>query len=283
MNYEAALKYGERQCHGTEKERNGINSSSIKEDILRLMILEKYYRILNETEGALTMEQGDQGEPEEISMEPEGLTPVDGVGSSEDGKEETLDVITQSMFDDSWNYAKREILSNAYKESIRVHELVGKNSAMFKVSEGIEPSMYCRGMYLYREYVEKQDIDIGVAAGFAAIVVVVIIAVTCLLRRRRGNGAVMRKQYDPDALNAANFVLAKLAQQRHSHFSVDQFRRYTMSRLNVTPRIWDQTVQYLNESDSVSVIHEEFNGALRPCWKFKESLAALHQNECETQ
>lgn len=262
MDYEVGLFLGERQCHGS----GPAVYRGMEENALREVVSSKYYRIVDVEEDAVDRDSADNEDTADYVLEAVEADPVDRRATA-------LEAVSGRLFDDSWDIAKRDIVPMVYHETVSVEGGTSANGdgvVLFRALRATAPSMYCRGVSVYREYVEEEGVDVGVAAGFAGVAVVVVIAVSCLLRRRSRGGDVAEKQYEADAIKAANLVLQKLSQQRDSHFSVEQFRRYTMGRLHVAPRIWEQTVEYLSASGSVRVINEEINGELRACWKWRD-------------
>ena len=57
-----------------------------------------------------------------------------------------------------------------------------------------------------------------------------------------------------------------------------QFKHYTMNKMNIDENVWQEAVQYVNESSSVDHVSEDIDGNVRTCWKWKAPVPFIPLN-----
>eukprot|EP01083_Nonionella_stella_P086218 239373_1 len=164
----------------------------------------------------------------------------------------------QLFVDKSWDYARDHILAAAYKKSIIV------NSSSYSSLREIPTSFECKMVLLYRYYSEKEHYnECVIQLGFIGIAMAALVIVAYL--RKTSNDSD-----NNEAIMAANFVLQKLSQQQQLHFSIEQFKHYTMRHHKISIKTWKKAVDYINQSTQIAKITEQVDdGALTICWKWK--------------
>ena len=123
-------------------------------------------------------------------------------------------------------------------------------------------------MKIYRE-IEAKQIPFGVIFGFIFVIIVGIGFGVYLWRKNTG------KVHDVEALSAANLVLNKLSQHRIYHFSIQQMQIYAISKLSISDSTWKTAMRYIEESDYIESIGEDYDGQIRMCWKWKAPVPFL--------
>lgn len=224
------------------------------ENSMKSAVKERFYEVKNDEDSLVNSEETNANNTGAVSAQ---------IESDETVKDE----ISSKVFDESWKYAMDKILPFGYEETVKFNESTG----IYKALRPIPPSFRCRSLYLYREYIQNEDIleHLDILFGFTALICCVVIGIYLKSRAKKPN---------PEAIEAANFVLDKLSKFKSISFSMAQFKHYTISKLNIDENIWEEAVQYVNESSSVDIIPEDIDGAVRTCWKWKAPVPFMPLN-----
>jgi len=95
----------------------------------------------------------------------------EGIEGNEVQKEEHMDSL-KAMFEEmedfntSWIYAKTKIIPNGYDKTMVLNETTKK----YKALRAIPPSIKCRSLYLYREYVQNNKNIINFSERYEALI-----------------------------------------------------------------------------------------------------------------